>query len=180
MSFEGGNYIEIINTENPSRIINNELKEILPELIKLQEKTYKEDRLNDLNISFLTTENHVYVHVSKLDCEKYLPYYFFDEKMDSNFVRLYIFSDSFQPERYFDLTNLTKQTEQFQFTICDDFYFLSARLLVVGENLRFEEINTMYDNQEKYYADEDYSFLKKINYLVEVEEIKVNTNLENE
>lgn len=133
-----------------------------------------------MNISFLTTENHVYVHVSKLDCEKYLPYYFFDEKMDSNFVRIYIFSDSFQPERYFDLTNLTKQTEQFQFTICDDFYFLSARLLVVGENLRFEEINTMYDNQEKYYADEDYSFLKKINYLIEVEEIKVNTNSENE
>lgn len=100
--------------------------------------------------------------------------------MDSNFVRLYIFSDSFQPERYFDLTNLTKQTEQFQFTICDDFYSLSARLLVVGENLRLEEINTMYDNQEKYYADEDYSFLKKINYLIEIEEIKVNTNSENE
>lgn len=151
-----------------SRILNQELKNILPELIQLQNQMFKSERQQHLNVSFVSTENYLYTHISDIDCEDYIPQYVFDEKLNSNDIRIYVSVDGFKPEEYFDLKGVEILPALKEPTIiCDDFNFLFARFVRRNEGLKLESINTSYSNAFNFYAKEDSVFLQKIGILIE-------------
>src|SRR5690606_11313453 len=154
--------------EPTSRILNQELKEILPELIAVQNQIYKNNSHQNLNISFLSTENYFYTYITELDCERFSSNYLFEEKINNYDVRFYVNSKSYKPERFFDLkkVNVIPGIE-IPTMICDDFYFITAKFLIGKNQLKLESINTIYNNELEFYDKSDSLFLRKNKILVE-------------
>jgi len=160
----------ISENEKPqtSRILNQELKKILPELIQLQNQIFKNERHQNLNVSFISTENYLYAYISDIDCENYIPQYSFDEKLNSNDIRIYVSVDGFKPEEYFDLKGVEILPAVKESTIiCDDFNFLFARFVRRNEGVKLESVKTSYSNDFNFYTKEDSAFLQKIGILIE-------------
>ena len=160
-----------------SRILNQELKNILPELIQLQNQTFDEETINGnydpkhLYARILTTENFVYLNLTFNDCG-FNGFYPFQEKMGNHTIDFRIDSKSFQPERYFDLKKLN-QIPEVGPQICDDWYYLKAKFQVFNGKLKLTKISTFFDNshsEDKFYDKQDSVFLHKIEvFLVEPE-----------
>src|SRR5690606_23166330 len=114
-----------------SRILNQELKNILPELIQLQNQTFDKETTNGnydpkhLYARVLTTENFVYLNLTFNDCG-FNGFYAFQEKIGNHTIDFFVDSKSSEPERYFDLRNLTK-TQDVEVQICEDWYFVKAK-----------------------------------------------------
>lgn len=89
-----------------SQILSEELKEILPELIKIQNITLKESmqkRGFDGSVLYsevITTEKFLYLRLSSMNCE-FRPYISFVEKFNSHTVKFMVDTASYKSERYF-------------------------------------------------------------------------------
>lgn len=154
--------------ENPtSRILNQDLKEFLPILIQIHNQTYQNISHHDLNFRFLISENFLYAFVSKIDCEKFSSVYTFDEKIGNYETRFYVYENSFESERYFDLKNLHALQNEFKAIICDDFYYLNAKFRKANGELKLEKINTIYTNDNEFLDQSDLIFLKEIGFIIE-------------
>ena len=156
-----------------SRILNQELKNILPELIQLQNQTFDKETTNGnynpkhLYARILTTENFVYLNLTFNDCG-FNGFYPFQEKMGNHTIDFRIDSKSFQPERYFDLKKLN-QVPEVGSQICEDWYFLKAKFQIFNGKLKLTKISTFFDNsysEDKFYDKEDSAFLHKVEVLI--------------
>jgi len=156
-----------------SRILNKELKNTLPELIQLQNQTFDEEWTRGnfgpchLYARVLTTENFIYLNLTFNDCG-FNGFYPFQEKMGNHIIDFFVDSKSFEPERYFDLQNLTK-TQDVGVQICEDWYFLKAKFQVFNGKLKLTKISTFFDNsysEDKFYDKEDSAFLHKVEVLM--------------
>jgi|GEM_PF-1550899 len=167
-----------------SRILNQELKNILPELIQLQNQIFDKETTNGnydpkhLYARILTAENFFYLNLTFNDCG-FNGFYPFQEKMGNHKIDFFVDSKSFQPERYFDLRNLT-QIQDSDVEICEDWYFLKAKFQLINGKLKLTKISTFFDNsysEKSFYDKQDSAFLHKIEVLmVEPEPIQKKEN----
>ena len=150
-----------------SRILNEDLKGFLPILIQIHNQTYQNIPHHDLNFRFVISENFLYAFVSKIDCEKFSSVYTFEEKIGNYETRFYVYENSFESERYFDLKNLHALQNEFKAIICDDFYYLNAKFRKANGELKLEKINTIYTNDNEFLDQSDLIFLKEIGFMIE-------------
>lgn len=149
-----------------SRILSEELKEILPELIKIQNITLKESmqkRGFDDSVLYsevITTENFLYLSLSSMDCE-FRPHTSFVEKFNSHTVKFMVDTASYKSERYFDLKGLNKiPVDEIQ--ICDDWSFIQAKFELFRGKLKLTKISSFFDNtfsDETFYDKQDSTYL---------------------
>lgn len=158
--------------DNPSRILNQDLKETLPYLIQLRKSTGKGfDRDNTANpyIQILSTKEFLYVHISTMDCVN-TSFYPFAEKLGKTSHPIFVDENSFEPERYFNLKDLKIDLRsQDDFMICHDWYWLKAKYKRIGNKLKLERISTILDNgysTSSFYDKSDMAFLNKIEVLM--------------
>ena len=155
-----------------SRILNQELMEILPELINIQNKTFDDEITNrnydnkHLFARFLTTENYVYLNLTFIDCG-FTGFYPFQEKLGKHTLDVLIDSKGYKPERYFDLENLNKIPDPGP-QICDDWYFVKAKFELIEDKLTLIKISTFFDNDysDDFYEKSDSAYLHKIEVLM--------------
>lgn len=167
-----------------SRILNQELKEILPALIRIQNQTFENERThrnydkNHLYARFLTTENFVYLNLTFIDCN-YFSYYAFDEKIGSNTIRFMIDSASHEPDRLFDLKDI-KPIPETGPEICHDWYFVAAKFKLIENKLTLIKISTFFDNDyaDDFYDKSDSVFLNQNEFML-VEPVPQKNNHKN-
>lgn len=149
-----------------SRILSKELKEIIPELIKFQNKTLKESiekREFDGSVLFselITTERFLYLRLSSMDCE-FRPHTSFVEKFNSHTVKFMVDTASYKSERYFNLKGLNK-IPVVETQICDDWYFIQAKFELFNGKLKLTKVSTFFDNtysDETFYDKQDSAYL---------------------
>lgn len=149
-----------------SRILSDELKEILPELIKIQNITLKESmqkRGFDGSVLYsevITTEKFLYLSLSSMDCE-FRPHTSFVEKFNSHTVKFMLDTASYKSERYFNLKGLNKIPVN-EIQICDDWYFIMAKFELFNGKLKLTKISTFFDNtysDETFYDKRDSAYL---------------------
>jgi len=149
-----------------SRILSEELKEILPELIKIQNITLKESMQkrgfdsSALYSEVIATENFLYLSLSSMDCE-FRPHTSFVEKFNSHTVKFMVDTASYKSERYFDLKGLNK-IPAVETQICDDWYFIRAKFELFNGKLKLTKISTFFDNtysDETFYDKRDSAYL---------------------
>ncbi len=158
--------------EFSSRILSEDLKEILPKLIKLQNLTFDKKwtrgnyNPNHLFTRILTTEKFVYLNLTFNDCG-FNGFYPFQEKMGEHTIDFFIDSKSLKPERYFDLKELN-QVSGVGPQICEDWYFVKAKFELFQGKLKLTKVSTFFDNsysEETFYDKSDSAFLHKIEVL---------------
>lgn len=168
------NEVSAKEEKTASRILNKELKEILPELIEIQNKTLKESMQNrgfDGSVLFselITTENFLYLRLSSMNCE-FRPHISFVEKFNSHTVKFMVDKASFKSERYFNLKGLNKIPAD-EIQICDDWYFIQAKFELFNGKLKLTKISTFFDNT---YSDETFYDKRDSAYLYQKEVLLV-------
>lgn len=156
--------------EVKNRILNTELRKYIPQLVELRNQTI-EDRANhpdELHVHILTTENHVYVHTSVMDCVD-ASFYSFSENIESKNYEIWVDERSIRPERYFDLKDAKLIERDNEVQICHDWYWLKAKFSQVNSDLKLTKISSFYDNtylEEDFYDKEDSAFFYKIEVLM--------------
>jgi hypothetical protein len=158
--------------KSTSRILNQELKEILPALIQIQNQTFDNERINrnydkdHLYARFLTTENFIYLNLTFNDCG-YNEYYSFTEFINQKMIEFRVDSISYQPERFFDLKNL-KINLAVGPDICEDWYFVAAKFKLIDNKLTLIKISTFFDNDyaNDFYDKSDSVFLNQNEFML--------------
>src|SRR5690606_30029214 len=155
---------------SPKRIHNSTLINTLPELVKLRNETIEDREFNKgfLYIYVLTTENHVYVHTSVMDCVE-ASFYSISENIENKNYEIWVDARSIRAERYFDLKDAKLVERDNEVQICDDWYWLKAKYKVVNNELRLIKISSFYDNsysRKSFYDKEDSIFLHQTEVLM--------------
>lgn len=162
-----------LETEEKSRILNKELREILPELIQLQNRTFVKDWThgnyspNHLFARILTTERFVYLNLTFNDCG-FNGFYSFQEKIREHTIDFLIDSKSLNPERYFDLKELNESPGAGP-QICEDWFFIKAKFELIEGKLKLVKVSSFFDNtysEDKFYDKQDSAFLHKVEVLM--------------
>src|SRR5690606_3938029 len=154
---------------SPKRIHNSTLINTLPELVKLRNETIEDREFNQgsLYIYILTTENHVYVHTSVMDCVE-ASFYSISENIENKNYEIWVDERSIRPERYFDLKDAKLIERDNEAQICDDWYWVKAKFELFRGKLKLTKVSTFFDNtysEDKFYDKSDSAFLHKIEIL---------------
>ena len=169
--------IEKANSEKKeiptSRILNEELKETIPQLIQLRKQTGKgfdRGHYSDSNpyIHLTTTKEFVYIHISIMDCIS-TPFYQFVDNFGETEYSVLVDANSFEPERYLNLKELIVVPREFDDVMfCHDWYWLKVKYKRAGSKLKLEKISTFFDNsyEETFYDKSDSTFLYKQGILI--------------
>ncbi|MGB6084462.1 hypothetical protein [Moheibacter sp.] len=155
---------------SPKRIHNSTLINTLPELVKLRNETIEDREFNkgSLYIYVLTTENHVYVHTSVMDCVE-ASFYSISENIENKNYEIWVDARSIRPERYFDLKDAKLIERDNEAQICDDWYWVKGKYKVVNDELKLIKISSFYDNsysRKSFYDKEDSIFLHQTEVLM--------------
>ena len=155
---------------SPTRIIDSTLINTLPELVKLRNETIEDREFNkgSLYTYVLTTENHVYVHTSVMDCLD-ASFFSISENIENKNYEIWIDERSIRPDRYFDLKDAQLIERKDEALICDDWYWVKAKFSQVKSDLKLTKISSFYDNsysEEDFYDKEDSIFLHQIEVLM--------------
>lgn len=166
-----------------SRIKSSELKKIIPHLIHIQ-KTLFEDEMRDKNYSsdallaiVFSTQNHLYVRFTVIDCNSN-SFYSFQEKFQNNYLNFMINSNSIKPERFFDLQNLKMIPRSLENGVyCHDWYWVESKFKLINNDLKLERISTFYDSSypEGFFDHSDSIYLIKNQILIEEPEPNSST-----
>lgn len=158
--------------ETKSRIKNEDLKNIIPHLLNIHQLTFKDNPYykntshNPIFVKFLSTEHHLYAHLSWMDCS-YTSLYSFVEEIDSNDIRIFVEQKSYKPERYFDLNDLEMFPEKGP-QICEDWYFIACKFQHYKGKFILEKVSTFFDNsyEHNFFDKSDSAFLNEIGILI--------------
>ncbi|MFA7469661.1 MAG: hypothetical protein WCY63_03685 [Weeksellaceae bacterium] len=146
-------------TSIKSEVLKNKIVESIPLL--------KRDERWPMNISIrvLTSKNNIYLNVLAMDCDEG-EYYKFYEGFNGEFIPVYIDQNSYKPERFFDLKNLSVTSNKFEDTgfYCDDYFFVQSRISVLEDDFTIEKTITSenFNPKEIIYTKEDTELLKGI------------------
>lgn len=155
---------------SPKRIHNSTLINTLPELVKLRNETIEDREFNkgSLYTYVLTTENHVYVHTSVMDCLD-ASFFSISENIENKNYEIWIDERSIRPDRYFDLKDAQLIERKDEALICDDWYWVKAKFSQVKSDLKLTKISSFYDNsysRKSFYDKEDSIFLHQTEVLM--------------
>lgn len=154
---------EIITVkEAKSKIINDELKEILPSLIQLQNLTF--DNEGRLCIGVITTKEFVYLYLNSTGCAPS-----FTEKIGNYTVDFLIVPESINPARYFDFKPKKNDSDPKNHVVgCGVQPFLAVKFKRIDDDLKLEKISTFYDNShfETFYDKSDSTFLNETGIII--------------
>lgn len=153
-----------IHTRNQpiKEIIKSEiLKERINELILLLKRD--ERHPEEISISILTGLNSIYTAIYSMDCDGG-EYYKFDFELNEYNIPIYLNSESYKPERFFNLNDLTIISNRFEDTgyYCDDYFYVWSRISSLNEDFKIEKTVTSenHDLNEIIYKDEDKVFFR--------------------
>lgn len=146
-----------VSEETSKVILNKTFKKFLPEFIKLRNislvNSKRDTSIYNLYASIIVTENHLYFHLSDMNCNRD-SHYIFNETFEGREVHFMVNSKSEKPWRLFDLekTKLVQMISD-EAQICEDWYFLAAKFRLDNNQLTLERISSFYDNsfQDDFY-----------------------------
>lgn len=168
----------IVKEQIKSRIKNDDLKKIIPHLLEIHKQTFEDNPYYENNfhdpvfVRFITSENYVYAHLSWMDCT-HTSLYSFVEELDSMKVQIFVERNSYQPERYFNLSSLNAISEK-KSQICEDWYFIACKFKNYNGKLILEKVSTFFDNsyENNFFDKSDSIFLNEIGILIPEPELE--------
>lgn len=150
--------------KSSTRILNDVLKTYLIQLIELQQTTF--DEKSDVFYAYITpTEKAVYVKVTTMDCGDGNSFYRFVEKIDKQTVHFTV-AETSETKNFLDLNGLTlEHSAHDDAPICEDWYWVMAKLNRYEGKLRLEKLVTFYDNdyETHFYDPSDSLLMQQLN-----------------
>lgn len=148
---------QVIKERIKSKILKERITELIP-LLKRDERHPEE-----ISIGILTGLNSIYTTIYSMDCDEG-EYYKFDFKLNEYNIPIYLNSESYKPERFFNLNDLTIISNRFEDTgfYCDDYFYVWSRISSLNEDFKIEKtvISENNDPNEIIYKDEDKVFFR--------------------
>lgn len=141
--------------------MDNNFKTYLTQLIDLQETAF-EKKSNVFYAHVTPTEKAVYLKISTQNCSEGAHYYRFKERFNNQTIYFTI-TETPKAKELLNLDGLTLEHYiNYDMPICEDWFWVMAKLNSSGRKLLLEKIVTFYDNDyENYFYDKSDSLLMK-------------------
>ncbi len=161
--------------ENPEFILNEKFKNSLAQLISIREYSLINDRGHSklLYLSAITTKEHLYLHLSNVNCETPESFFSFTERIGDTSIGFLLNVESIEPERFFDLKQAKQIKNEFESDmLCHDWYYLLAKYNILNGDLILERTSGFLDEtiENGFYAKEDLEYLIQSGYIFDPEE----------
>lgn len=162
--------------EHPEFILNQNFKNSLAQLISIREYSLINDRGHSklLFLRAITTKEHLYLHLSKMNCKTPESFFSFTERIDDTSIEFLLDVESIEPERFFDLRQAKQIKNESEYGICDDWYYLLAKYKILNGNLILERTSGFLDEtiENGFYAKEDLEYLIQSGFIFDPKEPK--------